>query len=39
VKREDFEALAKDAYRDACTPGNPRDTSVEEIIALYEKMM
>lgn len=39
VKREDFKALAKDAFRDACTPGNPRDTTVEEIISLYEKMM
>ena len=27
------------AYADACRPGNPRDTSVEEITALYKKLI
>ena len=39
VKEEDVEALAKDAYADACCPGNPRETSVEEIAALYRSLM
>ncbi len=36
VKEEDIPQLAKDAYADACRPGNPRDTSVEDIEALYD---
>lgn len=39
VKREDIPFLAQSAYDDACRPGNPRDTSVEEITALYEKLI
>lgn len=39
VKKEDVEFLAKSAYADACRPGNPRETSVEEIIKLYESML
>lgn len=39
VKREDVDFLAESAYADACRPGNPRDTSVEEIKALYLKLM
>lgn len=35
VKREDVDFLAQSAYDDACRPGNPRDTSVEEIKELY----
>ena len=31
VKEEDVQFLAESAYADACRPGNPRDTSVEEI--------
>ena len=31
VKAEDLDFLAESAYADACRPGNPRDTSVEEI--------
>ena len=34
VKEEDIPFLAQSAYDDACRPGNPRETSVEEIIAL-----
>lgn len=39
VKREDLDFLAKSAYADACRPGNPRETSVEEIKKLYESML
>ena len=39
VKAEDVQFLAESAYADACRPGNPRDTSVEEIIELYKKML
>lgn len=39
VKREDLDFLAQSAYDDACRPGNPRDTSVEEIKALYESLL
>lgn len=39
VKEEDLDFLAESAYADACRPGNPRDTSVEEIKALYKSLM
>ena len=39
VKDEDVQFLAERAFADACRPGNPRDTSVEEIAALYRSMM
>ncbi len=39
VKPEDIAFLAQSAYDDACRPGNPRDTSVEEITELYNKLM
>ena len=39
VKDEDVQFLAESAFADACRPGNPRDTSVEEIAALYRCMM
>lgn len=39
VKEEDVHALAVDAFADACRPGNPRDTSVDEIEALYRSLM
>lgn len=35
VKPADVDFLAQSAYDDACRPGNPRDTSVEEIRELY----
>jgi lactaldehyde reductase len=37
AKEEDLEKLAKMAYADVCTPGNPRDTNVEEILEIYKK--
>lgn len=39
VKKEDIPFLAQSAYDDACRPGNPRETSVEEIIKLYESLI
>jgi lactaldehyde reductase len=39
VKEEDLHDLAVSAYADACRPGNPRDTSVEEIEELYKSLM
>ena len=39
LKDEDVQFLSESAYADACCPGNPRDTSVEEIKALYRSMM
>lgn len=39
LKEEDVQFLAESAYADACRPGNPRETSVEEIAALYRSLM
>ncbi len=39
VKDEDVQFLSESAFADACCPGNPRDTSVEEISALYRSLM
>jgi lactaldehyde reductase len=39
VKEEDIPFLAQSAFDDACRPGNPRDTSVEEITQLYKSLL
>ena len=39
VKEEDLQFLAESAFNDACAPGNPREASVEDIIALYRKLL
>lgn len=39
VKEEDIPFLAQSAYDDACRPGNPRDTNIEEITALYKSLL
>ena len=39
VKKEDIAFLAQSAYDDACRPGNPKDTSVEDITKLYESLL
>ena len=39
VKPEDVDFLAQSAYDDACRPGNPRQTSVDEIKELYRSLM
>lgn len=39
VKEEDIQFLSESAYADACRPGNPRETSVEEIAELYRSLL
>lgn len=39
LKEEDLDFLAESAYADACRPGNPKDTSVEELKELFRKVM
>ncbi len=39
LKEEDLPFLAQSAYDDACRPGNPRDTSIEDLTALFRKIM
>lgn len=39
VKEEDLQFLSESALADACCPGNPRDTSVEEIKELYKSLL
>lgn len=39
VKEEDIPQLAKDAFADACCPGNPRDTNEEEIAELFRSLI
>jgi len=37
VKEEDLERLSQSAFEDVCTPGNPRDVTVSDILELYKK--
>lgn len=37
VKEEDIEKLAQFAMDDACTPGNPKDVTLKEVINIYKK--
>ncbi len=39
VKEEDIPFLAQSAYDDACRPGNPKETSVEDITELYKSLI
>lgn len=39
AKEEDIHQMSVDAYNDACRPGNPRETSVEDIEAIYRSLM
>ena len=39
VKLEDVEFLAQSAMDDACRPGNPKDPTLEDIIALYKSLL
>ena len=39
LKEEDLPFLAQSAYDDACRPGNPKDTSVEDLTELFRKLM
>ena len=39
IKEEDLQFLAESAHADACAPGNPKDASVEDLKALFRKIM
>ena len=39
LKEEDLPFLAQSAYDDACRPGNPKDVTVEDLTALFRKLM
>lgn len=39
VKVEDIEFLSKSAYEDACRPGNPKETNIEDIANLYKSLL
>jgi len=39
VNPADLDFLSESAFADACRPGNPRETSVEEIKELYKKLL
>ncbi len=39
VKEEDVMFLSESAMADACRPGNPKDPTLEDIIALYRSLM
>lgn len=39
LKEEDLQFLAESAFADACAPGNPRDTNVEDLKDLFRKLM
>ena len=39
LKEEDLPFLAESAFNDACAPGNPKDASIEDFIALFRKIM
>ena len=39
AKEEDIHQMSVDAFNDACRPGNPKDTSVEDIEAIYRSLM
>ena len=39
VKEKNLDQLASDAFADACRPGNPRDTNIDDLKALYKKIM
>ena len=39
VKEADIDFLADSAMADACTPGNPKDPTKEDVVALYRSML
>lgn len=39
IKESDIEALAQQAIADVCTPGNPRDVTIDDIRELYKKVL
>lgn len=39
ITAKDIPALAQQAIEDVCTPGNPRDVTIDDIKALYAKVL
>lgn len=39
ITEKDIPALSEQAIADVCTPGNPRDVTIEEIVELYKKVL
>jgi lactaldehyde reductase len=39
IKEEDLDQLATDALNDACYPGNPREATKEQVIAMFRQLM
>ena len=39
IHEEDIPALAEQAINDVCTPGNPREVTKEDIIAIYKSIL
>ncbi len=39
IREEDLESLAKDALKDACYPGNPKEATLEEVISMFKQLM
>ncbi|MDO4396751.1 MAG: lactaldehyde reductase [Clostridia bacterium] len=39
IKEEDLQFLAESAFADACAPGNPKDTNVEDLKELFRRIM
>ncbi|MCM1110900.1 MAG: lactaldehyde reductase [Clostridium sp.] len=39
IKEEDIPALSRQAIEDVCTPGNPREVTYDEIVAIYKSRL
>ena len=39
IREEDLDQLAQDALNDACYPGNPREATKEQVIAMFRQLM
>lgn len=39
ITEKDIPALAEQALADVCTPGNPREVTLDDIVALYKKVL
>ena len=39
IKESDLESLTRDALKDACCPGNPRNATFEDVLAMFKLLM
>jgi lactaldehyde reductase len=39
IREEDLDSISRDALKDACYPGNPREATQDEVKALFRKLM